>query len=370
MPLSGKLKILFLNTYPKGRAYDMYEKGLLPRHHLFGAPELQKEHDMEVIRVEQEKYSIINKIGDWFDIGLLDQQIRAIFMLSKCDVLYAPFGATNTKLIILGKLFGFIRKPVVILVHHFLFGKPSKNKWKRLLAKKLILSYDTIIFLSETMRTELINAYAIDPVYAEKHFYVSHWGVDMDFFRTYSKENIPDTKQFLISSGKTLRDFDILIRASERINFAFKIYCDPESFPRSSSIPRNVEILSGSFPFEQICKDYDNARMILIPLAPDPEGTVGFTSLLEAMAMGKPVIMTKNDQIDVDFESEKIGMVVEENDVDGWVKAISLMLDDYSLLKEMGDNNARLGNEKFHIKIFAKDLSRVLLDTYQRYISK
>ncbi|HEX6890053.1 MAG TPA: glycosyltransferase family 4 protein, partial [Chryseolinea sp.] len=240
----------------------------------------------------------------------------------------------------------------------------------RSLVKRLILTYDTLIFFSQKMRNELMEAYAIDSAYAEKHFIISPLGVDMGFFSKYSNGNGPEAKRFVVSSGNSARDFDILIRASEKVRVPFKIYCKPESFPKSTTLPQNVEILSGEFPFEQICKDYDDSKVILIPLAANPEGPIGFTSLLEAFAMGKPVIMTRNDYIDVDFHNEKIGMVVEANDVDGWVHAMTMMLNDYPLLQEMGANSLRLGSEKYNINVFARDLATALVTTYQRYISK
>jgi len=369
MASAEKLKILFLTAYARNEVQAIFKKGLLPSHFLFGAAELER-CNMEVLIPNYRENSLLNKVGRWFDIGLLEQQIRAILILPKCDIIYAPFAATNTKLIILCKLIGLIHKPVVILVHDRLFGKPSRYTWVRILVKRLILKYDTIIFLSNKMKLELINAYTIDPAYAENHFLVSDWGASIDFFKKYASTNNPEDKPFIMSSGHSGRDFDILIRAAEKIDFPFKIYCRPGSYPRSHRIPRHVEIFSGTFPFEKICKDYADARIVLIPLSPNPEGTVGFSSLLEAMAMGKPVIMTRNQYIDIDFYDEKIGLLVEENDVDGWVNAITALWDKYSLLKEMGDNSMHLGCDKYNINTFAKELANVLSGTHQRHIAK
>jgi glycosyltransferase involved in cell wall biosynthesis len=369
-PLHSKLKILLINCYDMHKVLGMYKHGLFPGHHLFGAVELKKEFGVEMVIPKQEKYGILNKIGNWFDIPLVDQQLRALNILRHCDILYTPFAAANTKLIVLGKLLGLIRKPVVILVHFPLFGKPSKNRFIRMLTKRLIEKYDTVIFFSKLMRSEIIDAYNIGETYSKQHFLISPLGVDLNFFKKYRTENNPEAKTFLVSSGNTGRDFDILIKVAERINFPFKIYCKPESFPKSKNIPANVELLSGEFPFGQICQDIANARIVLIPLAPNPQATIGLVSLLETLALGKPVIMTKNKYIDVDFEKENIGVSVGENDVDGWVQAIMSMLEDYHRLKEMGENSLRLAKEKFNINIFAKDLAKAMNDTHQRYLQE
>lgn len=353
------LRVLVVNG-PMQKVQDMHRRGLIPAHHLFGAPELAAEYNMQVTIARQDKSTWLSKLGELFDISSLDQQIEALFSLRKYDVIYAPYGATNTKLIIVLKLLGIIRKPIVILVHHPLFGRPSKNKWKRWLIKKLIVSYDTIIFFSKRMKEELVDAYHIDSHYAEKIFFVSPLGADVDFFKTFLNENTPEDKRFVMSSGNTERDFEILVRAAERIAFPFKIYCKPESYPKSVNIPDHVEILSGDFPFDQICGDLAAARIVLIPLKPNPQATTGLVSVLEALALGKPIVMSRNEKIDVDFECDNVGLEVNGNSPEEWVAAIQRIIDDYSQLKQMGDNSLRLANGRFHLNMFVKRLAKAL----------
>jgi glycosyltransferase involved in cell wall biosynthesis len=341
-------------------AHTNFKTGLTPGHHLYGVLELIKKHKVEVIIPKQEKFAILNTIGNWLEIEFLDQQVRALFMLHKVDAIYAPYAAANTKLLILLKFLRLIRKPIIILVHDNLFGKPSRNKLKLFIAKKLILAYDAIIFLSKKIKSDLLTAYDIDEGHAAKHFFISTWGADLHYFKKYHKNIDPTQEYLLMSSGHSARDFDLLVNVAKRINRRFKIYCRPKSYPQSTSIPENVEILSGSFPFEKICKDYADALVILIPLRSGAEGTAGMTSLLDAIAMGKPVIMTKNENIDIDFEKEGIGMTVAENDVEGWVSAISMLLRDFGRVKKMRENSLRLAREKFDINIIADDVANVL----------
>ena len=350
-------------------AYDNYKKGYIPGYHLFGVTEMEKDYNVEVTILKHVKYPLLNRIGDWFDLGFLDQQLRALFALSNCDMLYSPAAAGNTKLLLMAKMIGLVRKPMVILVHQPLFGKPSQKKWKRMLVKRLIPFYDAMIFNSKKMMNDFIEAYDIDSDYANEHFYYAPLCIDHDYFGRFLTDNTPEAKEFIMSSGNTGRDFDLLLQAAERINFPFKIYCKPKSYPRSRRIPPNVEIFSGDFPFERICKDYANSRIIVIPLRPNPIGTVGFTSLSDALAFGKPVIMTKSENIDIEVESKKIGIQVEEGNVDAWVKAISELLTDYKRLKEMGDNSLREGRENFCSDVFSRVLATALQNTYQRACS-
>ena len=366
LPLTNKLpRILLINAYDMKKVSEMYSRGTFPGHHLFGAHELAEDYGMNILIQQHEKYTFLNWLGKWFDVALLDQQIRALVTLREGDIVYAPFAATNTKLILMAKWFGFIDNPIVILVHQPLFGLPSKNRLIRFLASKLIPNFNTIIFFSQKLKEEVMSWY--NPPEEKRYFHFSPLGVDLEFFKNHkAQENaIP----YVISSGNTGRDFDILIKAAQRVNCLFKIYCKPESFPKSAQVPENVEILSGEFPFRQICEDIASARLVLIPLTANPQGTIGLISLLEALALGKPIIMTKNKYIDVDFEKENIGVTVEENDIDGWAHAIASLIDDDKRLKVMGDNSLRLAKSSLNINIFAKELALAIEDTYRRYNS-
>jgi len=358
-----------INTFDLSKAEQLHKQGQAPAHHLFGAIELKRDYNYNVLIPAHEKYSLLNRIGDLFDIQFLDQQLRAISIFREYDLIYAPFAAANTKLLILGKLLGIINKPLVILVHHPLFGTPH-NRLKRWIARKLILKYDKVIFLSEQIRSEIINSYQIDVAHSADHFFSSNLGTDLNFYNKFISSSERTSPHSLISSGNSGRDFDILIAASKKLKVPIKIYCKPGSYPTSSSIPDHVEILSGEFPYDHICRDLVNASIVLIPLSAESEGMVGLTSLLEALALGKPVIMTKNNYINVDFEKENIGLTVNEGDIDGWVQAISSLLEDQLRLKEMGENSLRLAREKFNSNLFAQDLAGAIEDTYRHATTK
>ncbi|MEO5979825.1 MAG: glycosyltransferase [Chryseolinea sp.] len=361
MKRSRKLRVLLINSYSMELVYSMFRKGTFPGHHLFGSPELIRDHEIEVIIPEHIKYPVLNRVGNLFGIEFLDQQLRALMTLRKYDVIYAPYGALNTKLIILLKTIGIINKPVVILVHFPVFGRPSKNSIKRALVRRLIRNYDQLVFLSKKLEQDLITSYCINPNHIEAHFRIANWGVDLDFFKPFLSTDTPQHQKYIISSGNTGRDFDVIVEAARSVNFKFKIYCKPESYPSIRDIPSNVEILSGDFPFEQICRDYSAARIVLIPCKPGFEGPVGLTSLLEAMALGKPVIMTKNEYIDIDFEKEGIGRDVPISDADAWVNTINSILKDYTLLAQMGRNILSLAHKKFASGSFAGELSTTVL---------
>jgi glycosyltransferase involved in cell wall biosynthesis len=214
------------------------------------------------------------------------------------------------------------------------------------------------------MRSDLIATYRIDDAHVTKHFISASLGGDLNFYRRFIAQSENSSQHSVISSGNSGRDFDILVTAAKKVNASFKIYCKPSSYPKSSSIPGHVELLSGEFPYERICKDIASASIVLIPLSRKSEGVVGLTSLLEALALGKPVIMTRNNYINIDLEKENIGLTVDEGDAEGWVQAISSLLNNPRRLKEMSDNSLRLAREKFNTKIFVQELATAMEATY------
>ena len=75
---------------------------------------------------------------------------------------------------------------------------------------------------------------------------------------------------------------------------------------------------------------YANAIAVLVPLAGDPDDTSGYTSLLEAIAMRKPVIMTRSGCLDLDVEGLGIGKFVPPQDDKAWKKSLEVFSPGYN----------------------------------------
>jgi glycosyltransferase involved in cell wall biosynthesis len=78
------------------------------------------------------------------------------------------------------------------------------------------------------------------------------------------------------------------------------------------------------------------------------------------MAMGKAVIMTRNQQIDIDIEKEGIGIFVEPGDVEGWKQAIFYLLEHPQETEEMGNRARSLCENRYNLDEFSSKLSEVL----------
>lgn len=359
------IRVLFVNTYDMHDAKHKFTLGSGPGQHLYGTLELEKSHDMEIITLQHVRYPILNRIGAWFRIPFLDQELRTLISLHKCDIVYAPYAAINTRLLAVFKSIGLIRKPVLILIHQDPFGNPSGNRLKRWLVKHLIASYDALLFFSSSMKRALVQTYSFDTSIVKTRFGLTLWGADPDFYASYLDNTIPDERGFILAAGHTGRDFDLIVRIARKIDFPFKIYCRDESFPAEALIdkPDNVEILSGTFPFSEICDAHKRARMVLIPLREDYQGMMGLTSFLDALAMGRVVVMTKNRNFDIDFDKENIGIAVEPNTDQAWVAAVNSILYDFDRLRKMELNARRMVVDKINMEVFARDVATAIRKT-------
>ena len=352
-------------------AYEKWKKGVYPGHHLWGFLAMRNDSDIEMIILRHEKYKFLNRIGNLIGIGKLDQQIRAVWLLRKCDMIYSPYAASNTKLIIFLKWLGIIRKPVVIVVHQRLLKNDHKSPFVRSFIKKLILKYDSIIFLSENLKQQLKQNLNIPEKVVKEKYFDFNWGPDEYFYDKYSKPKMAKDTNCIISAGHTGRDFETIIEAFRTIDFTLKIYCTPDSVPKTKDIPDNVIIdADPKVTYKDLVKEFEDGRFFLIPLKGNFTGTTGLTSLFDNLAMGKPVIMSKNPYIDLDIEKEGIGLYVKQGDVEDWRRAITSLLHNYDLIDEMGRKSLVIMKERFNLDLYSEELKKVFLKTQEMYEEK
>ena len=88
--------------------------------------------------------------------------------------------------------------------------------------------------------------------------------------------------------------------------------------------------------------------------------TVGLTTVVEALALGLPVICTRNEQMPMDLESEGCGIWVDEGDVEGWEKAIRYIADNPAEAQEMGRKGRLLAERLYNIERCTADIAEVI----------
>ncbi|MHB1330954.1 MAG: glycosyltransferase [Sulfuriferula sp.] len=330
-------------------AMALWKRGEYPGHHLWGATHFEEngiEFDIAPLcsRSHLQKFGLASKRPM---LEALERQLRILVSSRKYDVIYSA-SQNSTWLLSWLRSRGLFSTPIVAVVHHPLRG--------RLTGGAFIKGHDRLLFLSEVVQQYAERRYGKNL----RKFDVLPWGVDLDFYPSVADKHIPG--QFFISAGKVNRDNDTLAAAFSTIEFPLEIYCSEETRPRVKS-SANVSVHSHptghGITYKELLREYGKAYAIAICLK-DTEALAGLTSLYDAMAMGKAVVMTRNKNIDIDIEKEGIGIWIEVDDIEAWRRAINLLVKQPGLTMSMGEKARQLCKKKFSLEIFSSQLVKVL----------
>lgn len=346
------------------KAWLSCTKGLYPSHHLWGAFQLP-ELGLDVDVLEYQKFPRVTNywrlqrlLGlNQLQMIALEQQIRTLAQ-GRFDVVYSAC-QDHTHLLSQLRRFGIFRKPIVSTLHH----PPTAEQ----LVDIKNGGHDKFIVLSDTLHRSLVEEYSINSEILVK----IDWGPDIAFYRDYVPPLVWDPDQMkpvLISAGKSNRDYKLLVDAIQGIDCQLRIYGSSNSLSSLSTRPKNVLIKSGgvntnAISYPAMVEAYKNAQIIVIPLI-KVDKLAGLTSLMDVLAVGRPVIMTKNPYLDIDIEREGIGLWVDPGDTKGWQLAINKLVSNPVEAAQMGARARKLCVDRYNIDRYAGRLVDVVSDLF------
>jgi glycosyltransferase involved in cell wall biosynthesis len=336
---------------------EFVEKGgEYPLHHVWCYDRI-KESGITVKCIEYDKNSRWSAIGNKFQIFNLQQQINLLKSSNEFDLIYAPFVSDIFLLAVL-KIMGLYKKPIFALAldTHVPYKKHFLKKLKEKIIRQVYNhGIDSILFFNEKIY-EKSNEYG--PLC--KNSSCTDWGVDLDFFQLFTERQTESpTLDFIYSTGGSGRDFKTLINAFNEIDFNLKITTKYESLQNNNR--PNVFIDNSVKPGLQsvglIRMDYYNCLAVAIPLLKAvQQNTFGITVIMEALAMGKPIISTVNPLYPFDLEKEKIGLYVDYDDVNGWKHSVNYLINNPDEAREMGERGRFLCEKKYNYNLFSKEV--------------
>jgi glycosyltransferase involved in cell wall biosynthesis len=118
--------------------------------------------------------------------------------------------------------------------------------------------------------------------------------VDTNFWQAPAHESQQRIRPLVVAVGSENRDYDTLCLAVTGLNVDVRIAAGSHWARKTASIqerPPNVEYVSSALPFAELRELYAQADIVVVPLN-DVSNQSGVTTLLEAMSMGVPVIVT------------------------------------------------------------------------------
>jgi glycosyltransferase involved in cell wall biosynthesis len=188
------------------------------------------------------------------------------------------------------------------------------------------------------------------------------------------------TKRRVVAVGSEARDYATLVRALEGVDADVDIavgssVLDPAGDPRRMFTDLAQDLAPGTalgapagsdritthvqLRHEQLRELYARARVVVVPLH-DVEFDAGVTAITEAMAMGKPVVVTRTSgQVDVVRDGEA-GFYVPPGDPQALRQAIERLLDDPREAEQMGGAGRALVEERHRLDDWVQHVAGVV----------
>jgi glycosyltransferase involved in cell wall biosynthesis len=353
------VRICCLNNYPLARMRALAQAHHSPGQHLWGIDALDQ-HATEVALApfhEPDERSLLAALSrrSHYRFGQLDQQAYAIGR-GPFDAIYSA-DAVSLRGIAMSKRITGRGARLVSVVHH-----PVRRTTLYTLALK---AHDGLLCLSERLRNETIEQHGLDP----DRVHAASWGPDLDF-PGYVSTGEHDG---VVAAGKSNRDLPILVRALAETGSTGVVYDLGETV---ADAPAGVRLVrSGGdgtdatsprqYVYAPVLDRLRAAAVVAIPIA-DPNRLTGLTELNDALALGKPVVITRSPYTPIDVGEIGCGIVVEPHDGVGWQHALATLAQDDDLRRTMGRRGRLFAERAWSYSRFCSELVGIMVDPDRR----
>lgn len=301
-------KLLYLNNY--GCNKQFIEKCVnldIPRNHIWGIDFLQKEYEVIIPYIP---------FKSWHPRSLLLNRIKRIltdtFLVIRywnVDIVYSAYQGGLT-LFALMKYLHLSQKRLVIIIHH-----ASSNFF-------FSTQYNKIIYLSPVIKDIFAPNYNI--IRSE---YINWEGDKQYYANRYRKEK---ERYMFISAGRSHRDYSCLEKAinisdvtdKKTIIVCNQLEIDNPYITCVQSSQYGKEMLS----YNELVNYYAVSKFMIIPIVSTLQNELcGLTSLVDAIQLGMPVLISNNTNIGIDIEKMHFGWVYRAGDFEDMARKIEKM---------------------------------------------
>lgn len=227
--------------------------------------------------------------------------------------------------------------------------------------------------------SEYNRRFLIDRGAPEEKIHVIHCGVDMEFFRPRMTQAVDSiTKIGTIGRMVEKKGFDTLIDACELLrkkgcSFHLEIagsgplYNDLHDRINVKNLSDKINLI-GALPHDRIPAWLKSKDIFALPCKRDKNGDMDGIPvvLMEAMAMGVPVISSRVSGIPELVEDGKTGLLIAENDAESLSDAILKILSDESLRNSIIKNGIEKVKHEFELSKNAALLSTLFRKAISR----
>ena len=348
------MKIYYYNQQNTQFMWEEWQKGLFPGHLLYGATHF-REHGIEMVMHQYRNFDRRWKLS-------LHTAWKVLTCREHYDALYGN-AFRGLELLIFLRALGLYRKPIIVWHHQPV--KKAKSGLREIAARLFYRGMDEMFLFSDKLIQDSLKSSKA----RKERMHMARWGADLDYYDALMKEMAGEnTEPAFITTGQELRDMPTLVAAFDRTDAQLDIYVSRKYLGNDythifSELTLNSNIhlnyIQG-LAFREMSKKVNRAQCVVI-CCQESNYTVGLTTVVEALALGKPIICTRNPQMPMDIEKEGCGIWVEAGDVDGWVKAIGYINSNPDKAREMGKKGRLLAERLYNISHCTADMAEVIL---------
>jgi hypothetical protein len=320
---------------------EIMDGEVLPSNHAWGTDHLFAQGAR---RVPTHRVATLDRLGEHLRLGPnITEQIWLFLHPEQYDCIIAK--DTDLVCILCGLLSLTGRRKPIHAFLHFPLRRSLKDAWLESGCSTLLALSDKIQQLSLVEHPGAAAQLATVP-----------WGVDVPFYDRLRMEAggpaQPENGRLkILLNGITGRSFSAFVEAlAGDMDVEVRVLTDSAEFmaeiqeiPNFSSIRRSQ---GQPVPYRELVDHLVACDVVALPLNQPPATDAeliagratlwGITALLEAAAVGRPVLMTRNPLIDLDLEAEQCGRFVETADATGWRESVQWCLANRAALPEMG----------------------------------
>jgi glycosyltransferase involved in cell wall biosynthesis len=321
-PISPAAVFFAYADAPARRAALAAPPGAIERYRLFGLDEVEARGVRVRHNLERRSLPLWARVADRAARGLVQaiggyggdfaSVLAALRVANSCDVIVATVDRVGIPLVLLGQA-GLVRRPIVYIA----VGLPER-------LAQLRGSFARRLYRRALRRSHTIVSYAESEVAWLREWLGSGappvrfvpFGVDTDAFRA---DGAGGPAVDVVSVGADPhRDYELLFAVAARHpELQFRVVASAGL----GSVPANVSLESG-LSLEQVRERLAAARVVTLPVVPNSYSGAT-TVLLQAMALAKPVVVSRTEAIAAGYELEDClnCRLVEPGDVEAFERA-------------------------------------------------
>lgn len=279
----------------------------------------------------------------------LSKAVEAALHLSDHSLLLSGSERTGLPLAMLLALTG-VRKPHVLIAHHM--SSPAKARLFRLWP--IHLSFQHILCVSRAQVDHVTTELAtpedrVDFVYDK---------VDHCFFRPLKPDGPSD---YVLAVGQEQRDYSTLLQALAGTGIKLVIVASSHwsNFRVDLQAPEGPVVLLENIPYLELRRLYANARLVVVPLH-DVDYAAGVNTMLEAMAMAKPLVVSASRGVREYVAHDQTGRWVDPEDPEALRETVLSMWEAPHTLKRLGDNARQAVARRMNLDLYVDHIHAAL----------